>query len=191
MHQRRGIFSKKASEKAPKVNNNIRAAEVLLLDYERKNQGVVTLDEALAQTEAARQKTGLQLDLVEISPLVNPPVCWMVDYSKYAFQLKKKKSLQRKSQKRVKIKEIKLRPGTEENDYSIKLRHLIGFLKDSDRVKVSMRFRGREMAHQTIGEDLLNRLIDDIKPYGTIEVPPAKAEMRQRQMTMLVVPKKT
>jgi translation initiation factor IF-3 len=114
----------------------------------------------------------------------------MADYSKYAFQLKKKKSLQRKNQKRVKVKEVKLRPGTEDNDYSIKLRHLIGFLKDDDRVKVSMRFRGREMAHQKIGEDLLNRLIDDIKPYGTIEVPPTKSEMRQRQITMLVVPKK-
>lgn len=162
-----------------------------MLDYDRTNRGVVTVQEALALTEEARERTGMELDLVEISPSASPPVCWMVDYSKYAFQLKKKKALQRKNQKRVKTKEIKLRPGTEDNDYAIKLRHLIGFLKDDDRVRVSMRFRGREMAHQKIGEDLLNRLINDIKPYGVLEIGPAKSEMRQRQMTMLIVPKKS
>jgi translation initiation factor IF-3 len=179
-----------AADRGPRVNGNIRAEKVLLLDHEKTNQGIVTLAEALARTEEAKKKTSLPLSLVEISPLTNPPVCWMVDYSKYSFQLKKKKALQRKNQKRVKLKEIKLRPGTDVNDYSIKLRHLISFLKENDRVKVSMRFRGREMAHQEIGEELLNRLINDIKPYGTVEVPPAKTEVRQRQMTMLVIPKK-
>jgi len=145
------------------------------------------VQEGIAMTEQVALETGLKLDLVEISPISNPPVCQMINYSKYIFELKKKKDLQHKKQKRVKVKEIKLRPATEQNDYQVKLKHAIHFLQESDRVKVSMRFKGREMEHREIGQALLARLTEDISDYGTVEGTP---KLEGRQITMLIVPKK-
>lgn len=176
-----------SSDKRARINEEIQAETIRLLDHNGHQQGVVSLDEALRLTEATEQETGLRLDLIEIAPLAEPPVCQMADYSKYIFEQKKKKVLQQKKQKKTKIKEIKLRPVTEQNDYDVKRRHLISFLKDDDRVKVSVRFRGREMEHRDLGQDLLQRLTRDIEPYGKVEMP-AKAE--GRQMVMVIVPRK-
>jgi translation initiation factor IF-3 len=176
-----------AADKRTRINEEIQAEKVRLLDYDGNQKGIVSLEEALRLTEEAENETGLRLDLIEIAPLVSPPVCQMADYSKYIFEQKKKKVLQQKKQKRTKLKEIKLRPVTEQNDYDVKRRHLISFLQENDRVKVSVRFRGREMEHRDLGQELLQRLIRDIEPYGKVEVP-AKAE--GRQMIMVIVPKK-
>lgn len=179
--------ARQLGEKRTKVNEEIRAEKVRLLDHEGNQLGVFKLHEARRLTADAENETGLRLDLIEIAPLANPPVCQMADYSKYIFELKKREALQRKKQKRVKVKEIKLRPGTEQNDYEVKLRHLISFLKEDDRVKVSVRFRGRELEHRELGKELLDRLKNDIEPYGAIEMAP---KPEGRQMIMVIVPKK-
>ncbi len=128
-----------------------------------------------------------ELDLVEIAPLAEPPVCKIMDYGKFKYQEQKKAHEARLRQKQVQIKEIKLRPGTDENDYQIKMRNLRRFLDDGDKVKVTLRFRGREMAHQEIGLRQLERIRTDLEETATVEQMP---KMEGRQMVMMVVPKK-
>lgn len=127
------------------------------------------------------------LDLVEVSPDAEPPVCRIMDYNKFQFEQRKKTQAAKKNQKQVHVKEIKFRPGTEEGDYQVKLRNLTRFLNDGDRVKVTLRFRGREMAHQELGRDLLKRIETDLTELGTVEQFP---KMEGRQMVMLLAPKK-
>jgi len=127
------------------------------------------------------------LDLVEIAPQADPPVCRVMDYGKFRFEQNKRQQSARKKQKQVQVKEIKFRPGTDVGDYQVKLRNLIRFLNDGDRVKVTLRFRGREMAHQDLGRDLLKRVEDDLAPYGVVEQFP---RMEGRQMVMVLSPKK-
>lgn len=127
------------------------------------------------------------LDLVEVSPDAEPPVCRIMDYNKFQFEQRKKTQAAKKNQKQVHVKEIKFRPGTEEGDYQVKLRNLTRFLNDGDRVKVTLRFRGREMAHQELGRDLLKRIETDLAELGTVEQFP---KMEGRQMVMLLAPKK-
>jgi translation initiation factor IF-3 len=127
------------------------------------------------------------MDLVEISPDANPPVCRIMDYGKFLFEESKKKAAARKKQKQVQVKEVKFRPGTDIGDYQVKLRNLIRFLNEGDRVKVTLRFRGREMAHQDLGRDLLKRVESDLSELGTVEQFP---RMEGRQMVMLIAPKK-
>lgn len=129
----------------------------------------------------------MNLDLVEIVPNANPPVCRLMDYGKYKFQQKKKLHEQRKKQRQIQIKEIKFRPGTEEGDYKVKLRKLTEFLEMGDRAKVTVRFRGREMAHMELGRDLLKRVEEDLKEIATVDQYP---QSMGRQMTMLLVPHK-
>ena len=143
--------------------------------------GVVTIEEAL---DMARQA---DLDLVEIAPQAEPPVCRVMDYGKFRFEQNKRLQVARKKQKQVQVKEIKFRPGTDIGDYQVKLRNLVRFLNDGDRVKVTLRFRGREMAHQELGRDLLKRVEDDLAPYGVVEQFP---RMEGRQMVMVLSPKK-
>jgi translation initiation factor IF-3 len=143
--------------------------------------GVVTIEEAL---DMARQA---DLDLVEIAPQAEPPVCRVMDYGKFRFEQNKRLQSARKKQKQVQVKEIKFRPGTDIGDYQVKLRNLVRFLNDGDRVKVTLRFRGREMAHQELGRDLLKRVEDDLAPYGVVEQFP---RMEGRQMVMVLSPKK-
>lgn len=143
--------------------------------------GVVSIQDAL---EAARDA---ELDLVEISGKTVPPVCRIMDYGKYLYQQQKKQHEAKKKQKQVQVKEVKFRPGTEEGDYQVKLRNLTRFLNDGDRVKVTLRFRGREMAHQELGRDLLKRIEGDLSELGTVEQFP---RMEGRQMVMLIAPKK-
>ena len=127
------------------------------------------------------------MDLVEVAPDADPPVCRIMDYGKYIFDQNKKRQAAKKKQKQTQIKEVKFRPGTDEGDYKIKLRNLIRFLEHGDKAKVTLRFRGREMAHQNLGRELLQRVAADLEEHGTVEQMP---RMEGRQMVMVVSPKK-
>jgi translation initiation factor IF-3 len=137
--------------------------------------------------EALELAEEAELDLVEVSPNAEPPVCRIMDYGKYVFEQNKKQQAAKKKQKQTQVKEIKFRPGTEEGDYQVKLRNLIRFLSDGDRTKITLRFRGREMAHQILGKQLLERVAKDLEEYGTVEQFP---RMEGRQMVMVISPKK-
>jgi translation initiation factor IF-3 len=154
---------------------------VRVIGQDGEQVGVVAIEEALAMARQA------DLDLVEIAPQADPPVCRVMDYGKFRFEQNKRQQSARKKQKQVQVKEIKFRPGTDVGDYQVKLRNLIRFLNDGDRVKVTLRFRGREMAHQELGRDLLKRVEDDLAPYGVVEQFP---RMEGRQMVMVLSPKK-
>jgi translation initiation factor IF-3 len=143
--------------------------------------GVLSRSEALAKAAAE------ELDLVEVSPTAEPPVCRIMDFGKYLFEQNKKAHTAKRKQKQIQLKEVKFRPGTEKADYQVKLRNLIRFLTDGDKAKVTMRFRGREMAHTEIGRKLLDRLVIDLADYGAIE---QHAAMEGRQITMVISPKK-
>lgn len=143
--------------------------------------GIVPLGQARAAAEAAG------MDLVLIADQSDPMVCKIMDYGKHIFEAKKQKNLQKKKQRRTQLKEMKFRPGTEEGDYQVKLRNLVRFLEDGDKAKVTLRFRGREMAHQEIGMDLLKRVEADLAELGSVEQFP---KMEGRQMTMVIAPKK-
>jgi len=144
--------------------------------------GVVSIAEAM---EAANEAG---MDLVEISPNAEPPVCRVMDYGKFLFEKSKAAKEQKKKQKQIQIKEVKFRPGTDIGDYQVKLRNLTGFLEDGNKVKVTIRFRGREMAHQDIGVDVLNRLKADTEEFAVVESFPTRIE--GRQMIMVLAPKK-
>lgn len=141
----------------------------------------------ISTEKALEMAVEADLDLVEVSPDAEPPVCRIMDYNKFQFEQRKKLQAAKKNQKQVHVKEIKFRPGTEEGDYQVKLRNLTRFLEDGDRVKVTLRFRGREMAHQELGRDLLKRIEGDLAEFGTVEQFP---KMEGRQMVMLLAPKK-
>ncbi|WP_285834467.1 translation initiation factor IF-3 [Kangiella sp. TOML190] len=164
-----------------RINDAITAREVRLINAEGENVGIVSLDEALKSAQDSK------LDLVEISPEAQPPVCKVMDFGKYLFEQKKAKAAAKKKQKVTHVKEIKFRPGTDVGDYQVKLRNLIRFLEDGDKAKITVRFRGREMAHQELGMELLKRVEKDLEEYGTVESRPS---MEGRQMTMMIGPKK-
>lgn len=152
-----------------------------MIDTEGEQVGIVSLREAQEKAQQA------ELDLVEIVPTAKPPVCRIMDYGKFLFEQNKKQHAAKKKQKQVQIKEIKFRPGTEEGDYQVKLRNLMRFLEEGDKAKITLRFRGREMAHQELGQSLLKRLEADLADYGLVEQQP---KMEGRQMVMVVAPKK-
>jgi translation initiation factor IF-3 len=168
-------------------NDEIQTATIRLIDHQGVQRGIFSLEEARRLTEAAEGEAGITLDLVEIAPQATPPVCQIINYNKYIFEIKKKKNIQKKKQRQIEIKELKFRPSTEAHDYGVKLRRLIGFLEGHNRVKVSLRFRGREMEHPELGQQLLQRLTQDISPYGLVEMP---AKQEGRQLIMVIVPKK-
>ena len=141
--------------------------------------GIVAIEEAL---QAAQQSS---LDLVEISPDAQPPVCKIMDYGKHVFDIKKKLALQKKKQKQTQVKEMKFRPGTDEGDYQIKLRNLTRFLENGDKAKVTLRFRGREMAHQELGMEMMQRVEADLSELAQVEQYP---KLEGRQMTMVLAP---
>lgn len=143
--------------------------------------GIISLDEAKQIAYAA------DLDLVEISPNADPPVCKVMNYGKYQFELNKKLAVAKKKQKQVQVKEIKFRPGTDEGDYQVKMRSLVKFLNDGDKTKITLRYRGREMAHREIGVDLLKRIEKDLEELAIVEQFP---KMEGRQMVMVMAPKK-
>jgi translation initiation factor IF-3 len=170
-----------ASTKRVRRNDEIEASQVRVIDAEGEQAGVMSLKEGIELAKA------VSLDLVEVSPNVDPPVCRIMDFGKYLFEQNKKAQTSKRKQKQVHIKEIKFRPGTDEGDYKIKLRKLTEFLEYGDKTKITLRFRGREMAHQDIGANLLARVRKDLEEYAVVEQMP---QMEGRQMIMVMAPKK-
>ena len=166
-----------------RLNDEITVSEVRLVGSEGEALGVVEIKEALAAAAAA------SMDLVEISPNAAPPVCKIMDYGKFLYEKSKALKEQRKKQKQIQVKEIKFRPGTDEGDYQVKLRNLRRFIEAGDKAKVTIRFRGREMAHQEIGIKLLNRVKADLEDISVLESFPSRAE--GRQMIMVLAPAKS
>jgi translation initiation factor IF-3 len=165
-----------------RLNGEINAPEVRLVGIEGEQLGIVALSEAMAKAEAA------ELDLVEIAPMAKPPVCRIMDYGKFKYREAKKQHEAKLKLKQIQVKEVKFRPGTDEGDYKIKLRNLTRFLGEGDKAKVTLRFRGREMAHQEFGVRLLERIRSDLEPVATVEQFP---KLEGRQMVMLLAPKKS
>jgi len=163
------------------MNEQITAPQVRLIDAEGEPVGIVAVAEALRLAEEA------DLDLVEIAPLAEPPVCRIMDIGKFKYAESKKQHEAKLKQKQVQIKEVKFRPGTDDGDYNIKLRNLIKFLADGDKTKVTLRFRGREIAHQQIGMQLMERIRLDLNDHGIVEQFP---KMEGRQMVMMLSPKR-
>src|SRR5215468_3698148 len=164
----------------PRMNEDIRVREVRLIDENGDDVGVVPIADALARAVAAG------LDLVEISPDAKPPVTKVLDYGKYKYEQQKKAAEARKRQKIIEIKEIKMRPGIDDHDYDVKMRSMKRFFDDGDKVKVTLRFRGREMAHQHLGMELLGRIQKDVEPIAKIEQYP---KIEGRQMMMVLAPR--
>jgi len=153
-----------------------------LIGQDGEQIGVVPIDDAIAHAKA------VSLDLVEISPNAEPPVCKIMDHGRFKFEMSKKQNSAKKKQKTVQIKEIKFRPGTEDGDYAVKMRNLVKFLENGDKTKITLRFRGREMAHRELGAKLLKRVEQDLSEYGVVEQFP---KLEGRQMVMVIAPKKT
>ena len=168
-------------ETGPRVNDRIRAPEIRLIGADGENVGVVTPARAMQLAEEAG------LDLVEISPNATPPVCKIMDFGKFKYETQKKEAEARKKQKIIEIKEVKFRPNTDTHDYEVKMRNVVRFLEEGDKVKVTLRFRGREMAHQDLGRVLLDRVAEDVKELGKIESMP---RVEGRQMVMMIGPAK-
>ena len=167
-------------KEGPKANEQIDAAEVRLIDAEGGQVGVVGISEAISMAVDSG------LDLVEVSPNVSPPVCKILDLGKYKYEAQKKKSEARKKQKIIELKEIKFRPNIEQHDYDVKMRAMRRFLDEGDKVKVTLRFRGREMVHQHLGMNVLKRVRDEMYEAAKVEQMP---QLEGRQMTMILVPR--
>ncbi len=172
-------IKQKGKSKRATINEEIEAKEVRLIGAEGEQVGIVPIEQA--RTAAAEQS----LDLVQIADS-DPIVCKIMDYGKHVFEAKKQQAAQKKKQVRTQVKEMKFRPGTEEGDYQVKLRNLVRFLEQGDKAKVTLRYRGREMAHQEIGMELLKRVEKDLEELGTVEQFP---KMEGRQLTMVIAPK--
>ncbi|WP_319002416.1 translation initiation factor IF-3 [Quatrionicoccus australiensis] len=170
-----------AQNKAHRLNEEITVPEIRLQGLEGEQLGVISIRAALQMAEEAG------VDLVEIAPMAKPPVCRIMDYGKFKYQEQKRAHEAKLKQKQVQVKEIKLRPGTDENDYQIKLRNMTRFLEEEDKVKVTLRFRGREMAHQEFGMRQLERIKNDLEAVGQVEQMP---KMEGRQMIMIIGPAK-
>lgn len=168
-------------EQRAAINDDISAPKVRLIGSDGEAIGIVSNKEAQQAAEAAK------LDLVEISPGAEPPVCKIMDYGKFVFEQKKAKAAAKKKQTIVHVKEIKFRPGTDIGDYNVKLRKLQAFLEDGDKTKITVRFRGREMAHKELGMELLQRVEKDLAEFGEVE---ARPKLEGRQMIMVIAPKK-
>tara|TARA_A100001011_G_scaffold67855_1_gene69170 strand:- start:6805 stop:7350 length:546 start_codon:yes stop_codon:yes gene_type:complete len=172
-------FQRRSKPQGPKANERIRALDVQVIGSEGKNMGVLPLNKAIEMAK----KEGL--DLIEISPNANPPVCKIMDMGKYKYDLQKKANLAKKKQKIVSLKEIKLRPGTEIHDYTFKIKNAKKFILKGDKVKFTVKFKGREMQHVDLGKNLMNRIIEDTKEIGKIETQP---KFEGRQMIMVIQP---
>jgi translation initiation factor IF-3 len=170
-----------ATEKPQRLNAEITAPEVRLIGVEGEQLGIVQIRDALRMSEEA------EVDLVEIAPLAQPPVCKMMDFGKFKYREAKKAHEAKLKQKQIQVKEVKFRPGTDEGDYKIKLRNLIKFLEEGDKTKVTLRYRGREMAHQEFGYRLIERIKQDLEPHAVVEQFP---KMEGRQLIMVLAPKK-
>lgn len=170
-----------AQERTQRINGEITASEIRLISVSGDQLGIVSLAAALQMSEEA------EVDLVEIAPGAQPPVCRLMDFGKFKYQESKKQHAAKLKQKQIQVKEVKFRPGTDEGDYQVKLRNLIRFLEDGDKAKVTLRFRGRELAHQELGMRLLERVRVDLDAFGLVEQFP---KMEGRQLVMVLSPKK-
>jgi translation initiation factor IF-3 len=168
------------SRDGPRVNDEIRAQQVRLIDQDGEMQGVMSARDAWLRAQA------VGLDLLEISPNADPPVVKILDFGKYKYEQQKKKNEAKKKQKVIEIKEIKVRPNIDENDYQVKMRAMKSFIEEGDKVKVTLRFRGREMAHQEIGVRVLERIKNEMDPTSKVEQMP---RMENRQMVMVLTPR--
>jgi translation initiation factor IF-3 len=169
------------NDDGPRVNDDIKAKQVRLIDADNENRGVVSIKEALAIAEEAG------LDLIEISPQANPPVCKVLDFGKYRYEQQKRKNEAKKNQKIVEIKEIKLRPMIETHDYEVKLKQAKKFLDQGNKVKLTMRFKGRELSANDKGKQVLTRIIEDLGDACKID---SEARLEGRQMSAIVAPNK-
>jgi translation initiation factor IF-3 len=167
-------------KEGPRINEEIRVREVHLIDKDGANRGTVPIAEAIRLAQEAG------FDLVEISPNATPPVCKMLDFGKYKYHEQKKAAEARKKQKVVEVKEIKFRPMIDDHDYDVKMRSMVRFFEEGDKVKVTLRFRGREMAHQELGVKLLDRVKGDIAKFAKVE---SDARFEGRQMVMILAPR--
>ena len=172
-------FQRRSRAQGPKANEKIRAIDVQVIGSDGSNLGVLALNKAI---EAAKNEG---LDLIEISPNANPPVCKIMDMGKYKYDLQKKANLAKKKQKTVSLKEIKLRPGTEAHDYNFKIKNAKKFITKGDKVKFTVKFKGREMQHTELGKDLMNRIIEETKDIAKVESQP---KFEGRQMVMIIQP---
>src|SRR3954452_2465549 len=168
------------TREGPRVNDEINVPRVRLVDAKGNMVGVVPRNDAIEMADQAG------LDLVEVAPGADPPVCKILDYGKYKYEEQKKKNEARKKQKVIEVKEIKLRPGIDQHDYDVKMRSMVSFIGEGDKVKVTMRFRGRELAHQDLGMNVLMRVKDDLDAIAKVEAFP---RMEGKQMTMVMSPK--
>jgi len=170
-----------ATDKPTRINGEIRVPEVRLIGLDGEQLGIVKIAEAFRLSELH------DVDLVEIAPNADPPVCRLMDYGKFKYQEQKRQAEARAKQKIIQVKEVKFRPGTDEGDYQVKLRNLRRFLEEGDKAKVTLRFRGREMAHQELGMRVLERVRDDLMEIGQVESMP---KLEGRQMVMVLAPRK-
>ena len=179
MPERQNYFQKRTKPKGPRANDRIRAPEVQVIGSDGKNLGILNTKEAI---NIARQE---ELDLIEISPNANPPVCKIIDIGKYKYDLQKKANKAKKKQKVINLKEIKLRPVTEIHDYNFKIKNAQKFLEKGDKVKFTVRFKGREMQHSHLGNKLMDRIINDTAKLGKVEVQP---KFEGKQIIMIIQP---
>lgn len=164
-----------------RINEDIGVPQVRLIDENGEQVGIVATDNAIERAVTA------QLDLVELDPNADPPVCRIMDFGKWKFEQSKKQQAAKKKQKQIQVKEVKFRPGTDSGDYEVKLRSLKRFLEDGDKIKVTMRFRGREMAHQELGLELLERIEKDLEDHAAVDQRP---KVEGRLMVMMMSPRK-
>ena len=172
-------FQRRTKFKGPRTNHRIKSIDVQVINSNGENLGILPLKKAI---DAAKQEG---LDLIEISPNANPPVCKIMDMGKYKYDMQKKANKAKKNQKIAALKELKLRPGTEIHDYNFKIKNAKKFLQKGDKVKFTVRFKGREMQHVQLGKDLMNRIIEDTKEIGKVELNP---KFEGRQMIMIIHP---
>ncbi len=177
--QKKNYFQRRTKPKGPKANERIRSPQVQVISSDGKNLGTLATQEAI---NVAKQEG---LDLIEISPNANPPICKIIDVGKYKYDLQKKANKAKKKQKIINLKEIKLRPVTEIHDYNFKIKNAQKFLEKGDKVKFTVKFRGREMQHTHLGDKLMDRIINDTAELGKVEVKP---KMEGRQIIMIVQP---
>ncbi|MEQ8602180.1 MAG: translation initiation factor IF-3 [Marivibrio sp.] len=177
---RRPHYAPPPTKEGPRVNEEIRVPEVRVIDSEGEQLGILSIADAIAAAEEAG------LDLVEVSPTAKPPVCKILDYGKFKYEQQKKKNEAKKKQKTIELKEIKFRPNIDQHDYDTKMKSMHKFIDEGDKVKVTLRFRGRELAHQELGLEVLNRVRDDMAEKAKVEQNP---NMEGRQMVMVLAPR--
>lgn len=177
---RRPFRAPPPQKEGPRINEDIRVREVQLIDHEGQNRGVVPVEEAMEIAGEAG------LDLVEIQPNANPPVCKILDYGRHKYQAQKKAAEARKKQKTVELKEVKMRPNIDTHDYEVKMKSMLRFFDDGDKVKVTLRFRGREMAHQDLGYKLMQKVKEETAEIAKVEFEP---KVEGRQMIMILAPR--